>query len=201
MAARQSAQASDCPSHRSCCGQDGRAPEVGRADPVFRLGSGFPRSYEPGYKQRPRVGRARSPWRGPRDDKRLGRSAPLRGAVRTARWWWDYGRAGCRAQFGLHHTQEGAEVVPPTTSGLIVEAQRRRVKVGRAVHCAPGLVMQTGLLGWNTALRALTSAATSRWPVFWGRIRKRCRRSLRLGLPPHSKISRRILYRGNAEKR
>ena len=26
MAARQSAQASDRPSHRSCCGQDGRAP-------------------------------------------------------------------------------------------------------------------------------------------------------------------------------
>jgi len=39
-------------------------------------------------------------------------------------------------------------------------------KVGRAVHCAPAWVVQTRLLGWNPAVRALTGAATScrvRW--------------------------------------
>ena|GEM_PF-3414107 len=42
------------------------------------------------------------------------------------------------------------------------ERIERRVKVGRAVHCAPELVMQTQLLGRNLAVRALTGAATAR---------------------------------------
>ena len=41
------------------------------------------------------------------------------------------------------------------------ERIERRVKVGRAVHCASGLVMPTQLLGWNPAVRAPTGAA---WP-------------------------------------
>jgi len=38
-------------------------------------------------------------------------------------------------------------------------------KVGRAVHCAPGLLVRTRSFGLNPVLRALTSAATSRWSV------------------------------------
>ena len=53
----------------------------------------------------------------------------------------------------------------PHGSTFLTQARRRRVKVGRAVHCAPGLVMQTQLLGWNPAVRALTGAGTARAPV------------------------------------
>jgi len=40
-------------------------------------------------------------------------------------------------------------------------AQRRRESVGRAVHCAPELVVQSRLLGLNLVFRALTSTATA----------------------------------------
>jgi len=49
----------------------------------------------------------------------------------------------------------------PKTSPPILHSRSAESKVGRAVHCAPELVMQTRLLGWNPAVRALTSAATS----------------------------------------
>gem|GEM_PF-4334317 len=39
-------------------------------------------------------------------------------------------------------------------------AESRRCKVGRAVHCTPGLVVQTQLVRLNLVFRALTGAAT-----------------------------------------
>ena len=46
--------------------------------------------------------------------------------------------------------------------GRAPSAQRRRESVGRVPHVrdAPELVVQTRLLGWNPAVRALTGAAT-----------------------------------------
>jgi len=41
------------------------------------------------------------------------------------------------------------------------KVRTRRVKVGRAVHCAPGLLVWTRSFGLNPVLRALTSAATA----------------------------------------
>ena len=50
----------------------------------------------------------------------------------------------------------------PKASTPILHSRCVESKVGRAVHCAPGLVMLTRLLGRNPAVRALTSAATAR---------------------------------------
>jgi len=44
----------------------------------------------------------------------------------------------------------------------IQETLRYRIKVGRAVHCAPVWVVLTRLPGWNPTVRALTGAATTR---------------------------------------
>ena len=40
------------------------------------------------------------------------------------------------------------------------KVRTRRVKVGRAVHCTPELLVRTRSFGLNPVLRALTSAAT-----------------------------------------
>ena len=48
---------------------------------------------------------------------------------------------------------------------LTAETLGRRELVGRAVHCAPGSVVRTWLVGLNLVFRALTGAATSRWSV------------------------------------
>jgi len=44
------------------------------------------------------------------------------------------------------------------------KVRTRRVKVGRAVHCTPRLVVRTWLVGLNLVFRALSSAATARAP-------------------------------------
>jgi len=50
----------------------------------------------------------------------------------------------------------------PKTSPPILHSRNAESKVGRAVYCAPVWVVQTRLLGWNPAVRALTGAATAR---------------------------------------
>ena len=50
----------------------------------------------------------------------------------------------------------------PKASTPILHSRGVESKVGRAVHCAPWLVMQTQLLGRNPTVRALTGAATVR---------------------------------------
>ena len=73
-----------------------------------------------------------------------------------------------------HSTTKRAdvEVGLPTPYG---SPQKRRESVGRAVHCAPELVMQTRLLGWNPAVHALTSAAAARAPPGRSSNSARCR--------------------------
>jgi len=53
----------------------------------------------------------------------------------------------------------------PKTSPRILHSRGAEGKVGRAVHCAPGLVVQTKFLGLNLIFRALTSAATFNRPA------------------------------------
>ena len=81
-------------------------------------------------------------------------------------------QANCPARFGLHQTLADMEVVPPTEPKAVLEHRAPKIsppilhtrgvesKVGRAAHCAPGLLVRTRSFGLNPVLRALTSAAT-----------------------------------------
>ena len=98
--------------------------------------------------------------------------APLWGAVNSALDGEAFIRAGRYAWFGVYPTLGEVKAVPstelkavqehraPKTSTPILHTRGVESKVVRAVHCAPGLVMQTKVLGLNLIFRALTSAAT-----------------------------------------
>ena len=84
--------------------------------------------------------------------------APIRGAVNPASDGEAFIRAGRYAWFGVYPTLGEVKVVPstepkavlehraPKTSPPILHTRGVESKVGRAVHCAPGLVMPTQLL-------------------------------------------------------
>jgi len=70
---------------------------------------------------------------------------------------------------------------PAAKMAALQSAQRRRELVGRAVHCAPGLVMQPGFPGLSPVFRALTSAATARATLGRSKLRIADEASVRAG--------------------
>jgi len=92
------------------------------------------------------VGRARSPLRagvGSVLTRRLGRNPTVRALTGAA-----------TESVGTHGRMRRI---------FNAKTQKRRVKVGRAVHCAPEPLALAQPIGLNLVLRALTPAATGSW--------------------------------------
>jgi len=79
-------------------------------------------------------------------------------------------RARAIPNFGRRRSRQSTEPKAvlehraPKTSTTILHTRGVESKVGRAVHCAPGLVVLTRLLGLNLVFRGLTGAATAARP-------------------------------------
>jgi len=71
----------------------------------------------------------------------------------------NFGRRGSRQSI---EPKAVLEHRAPKTSPPILHSRSAESKAGRAVHCAPELLVLTRLPGWNPAVRALTGAATAR---------------------------------------